>query len=105
MAKISKTARASGATGIKKSSGPARSRQRCQKRRRAHKRDSTPAQPIGGGRDARKAAKRKARAELIAGLIEDTIAMRHEEALAEDVELMHEAALAVAPAEAPGCEA
>jgi len=65
--KISKTARASGATGKVKSRGPQRSNQKYKKGHRAHKRDSIPAQPItvigpGGkeykGRDARKRLRR-----------------------------------------------
>lgn len=101
MAKLSKTARASGATGKKTGGGPARSRQRCQTRRRAHKRDSLLAKPMGEGRDARKAEKRALRAKHIAALVKDAeerLDALQEEALAEDdartlVDMGHEAAL------------
>ncbi len=54
---------------------------------RAHKRDSLPAKPTDIGRDTRKAAKREARADYIAGLEWDAKAKldaEHDEALMLD---------------------
>ncbi len=91
MGALSKTARASGATGKVKKAGPTRIEQKYKRGHRAHKKDS-PVIPAadkawGKGRDARKAAKRAEVAQRIADLVADAAAnldARHETARIED---------------------